>query len=173
MEEEDLVELLALLLPPPEVEDAELRAVARGGRREPHPEPRAAGGGITREGREARRRGSCPGRDGATSRRELVQLRPAGGSSPGEDGRSGGRGGRDSGERGEGKGGEDRWSGSAGVRRGAAAFLFLYFLKTFFFTEIYFRFHIAHTRGLCAKTIYIYLHVGPCRPLPGGRGTKL
>ena len=28
-------------------------------------------------------------------------------------------------------------------------------------------------RGLRAKNNYIYLHVGPCRPLPGGRGIKL
>lgn len=36
VEEEDLVELLALVLPPPEIEHAQLRPVARGGRREPH-----------------------------------------------------------------------------------------------------------------------------------------
>jgi hypothetical protein len=36
VEEEDLVELLALVLPPPEVEHAQLRPVAGCGRREPH-----------------------------------------------------------------------------------------------------------------------------------------
>ena len=31
----------------------------------------------------------------------------------------------------------------------------------------------APSKDLCAKKNYIYLHVGPCRPLHGGRGIKL
>lgn len=87
MEEEDLVELLALLLAPAEVEDAELRPVARGRRREPHPRNREppVGGSPAGWGRRGRKRGAR-GEMGATARPRADPIAGVG-SSPGEDGR--------------------------------------------------------------------------------------
>jgi hypothetical protein len=81
VEEEDLVELLPLMLPPPEVEHAELRPVTSNwGGCEPHPDrpvgELAAGDDATREGR-----------GGATTRPELIRWGV-------EVQRTGGRGGR-------------------------------------------------------------------------------